>query len=242
MSYFIRRPLRSLAQRNGFTLIELLVVIAIIAILASILFPVFARARENARRSACLSNLKQIGLGLMQYTQDYDEKYPIQPNGQVPYYATHDNSTATNMSWFNAMEPYTKSKQLLICPSAKREDATETSDSNYVGNGVIMQRSTSAAAIPNASELVLAQEYNLRRHYSLLRPMQHPDASTYAFWLSDNAYSAHHFDGGNLLFTDGHAKWRKTSSICAKEFGINYNSCGDMLGTVAAGITAPPLF
>lgn len=61
---------------KGFTLIELLVVIAIIAILAAILFPVFARARENARRSSCMSNMKQIGLGLMQYTQDYDEKLP----------------------------------------------------------------------------------------------------------------------------------------------------------------------
>jgi prepilin-type N-terminal cleavage/methylation domain-containing protein len=64
-------------HRKAFTLIELLVVIAIIAILASILFPVFARARENARRTSCLSNLKQIGMGFMQYTQDYDEKYPM---------------------------------------------------------------------------------------------------------------------------------------------------------------------
>lgn len=63
-------------KRKAFTLIELLVVIAIIAILAAILFPVFARARENARRSSCLSNLKQIGLGAMMYIQDYDERYP----------------------------------------------------------------------------------------------------------------------------------------------------------------------
>src|SRR5215216_4432933 len=63
-------------KRRGFTLIELLVVIAIIAILAAILFPVFARARENARRTSCLSNLKQLSLGIMQYTQDYDERLP----------------------------------------------------------------------------------------------------------------------------------------------------------------------
>src|SRR5471032_187855 len=65
------------AKFKGFTLIELLVVIAIIAILAAILFPVFARARENARRASCQSNLKQIGLGFQQYSQDYDERFPI---------------------------------------------------------------------------------------------------------------------------------------------------------------------
>ena len=71
------RNLPDQKHRRGFTLIELLVVIAIISLLAAILFPVFSRARENARRSSCLSNLKQIGLGMMQYTQDYDERYPM---------------------------------------------------------------------------------------------------------------------------------------------------------------------
>ena len=85
------------ARRTGFTLIELLVVIAIIAILASILFPVFARARENARRSACQSNLKQIGLSFMQYTQDYDEKLPpSMPTAQM----------AGRVAWDWALEPY----------------------------------------------------------------------------------------------------------------------------------------
>jgi prepilin-type N-terminal cleavage/methylation domain-containing protein len=68
--------MRKLRKRSGFTLIELLVVIAIIAILAAILFPVFAQAREKARSASCLSNLKQIGLAVMMYTQDYDEIYP----------------------------------------------------------------------------------------------------------------------------------------------------------------------
>ena len=79
-TYFMegRAMSQSFQRRNeGFTLIELLVVIAIIAILASILFPVFARARENARRTSCLSNLKQLGLGAMMYVQDYDESYPL---------------------------------------------------------------------------------------------------------------------------------------------------------------------
>ncbi len=91
--------------RSAFTLIELLVVIAIIAILASILFPVFARARENARRSSCQSNLKQIGLGIAQYTQDYDEKFPlvIDDSYQNP--------------WPKVIQPYIKSTQVFMCPS-----------------------------------------------------------------------------------------------------------------------------
>lgn len=102
------RPKRSAnPARTGFTLIELLVVIAIIAILASILFPVFARARENARRTSCQSNLKQIGLGWQQYTQDYDEQ-------TVPVYVGGNNGAYLNLSidynyWPDLIYPYIKS-------------------------------------------------------------------------------------------------------------------------------------
>lgn len=90
-------------------MIELLVVIAIIAILAAILFPAFARARENARKASCSSNLKQIGLGIMQYTQDYDEKLPAR---------TFPSSDPTKFqSWRVLIQPYTKSVQLFACPS-----------------------------------------------------------------------------------------------------------------------------
>ena len=91
-------------KKRGFTLIELLVVIAIIAILAAILFPVFARARENARRASCSSNLKQIGLGLLQYTQDFDETMP-----------GHNMQNGT--LWMDVIQPYVKSAQLFDCPS-----------------------------------------------------------------------------------------------------------------------------
>ena len=97
-------------KNSAFTLIELLVVIAIIAILAAILFPVFARARENARRSSCLSNLKQIGLGMIQYTQDYDETMPQTSWGGV-------SGQGSRFFWMDAIQPYVKSTQLFTCPS-----------------------------------------------------------------------------------------------------------------------------
>ena len=98
---------------SGFTLIELFVVIAIIAILAAILFPVFARARENARRASCQSNLKQIGLGIAQYTQDYDERGP-----QNAFGTYNGNATlSTQYFWHDAIYPYIKSVQVYVCPS-----------------------------------------------------------------------------------------------------------------------------
>lgn len=105
--------------RFGFTLIELLVVIAIIAILAAILFPVFARARENARRSSCQSNLKQIGLGLLQYSGDYDEALIADWYGPLPNVLTDPASTTdARYKWTDALEPYVKSEQIFTCPSA----------------------------------------------------------------------------------------------------------------------------
>ncbi|BCM91039.1 hypothetical protein IAD21_02903 [Abditibacteriota bacterium] len=96
-------PFCGSSTRSGFTLIELLVVIAIIAILAAILFPVFARARENARRASCQSNLKQLGLGILQYQQDYDESFLTDWDGSASY-RQH-------------LQPYLKSIQLWRCPS-----------------------------------------------------------------------------------------------------------------------------
>ena len=94
--------LKSIKKASAFTLIELLVVIAIIAILAAVLFPVFAKAREKARQTTCASNMKQIGIGMMQYVQDYDECYPFLKAGTV--------------DWRQVIQPYTKSVQVAICP------------------------------------------------------------------------------------------------------------------------------
>lgn len=126
-------------RHRGFTLIELLVVIAIIAILAAILFPVFAKAREKARQTSCLSNIKQLGLALIQYSTDHDERWPIgwysmpgysPPNnpdkrdcpgsgGSWPGWAPNGGN---EMNWRGAIFPYCKSGRLFLCPTFERPD------------------------------------------------------------------------------------------------------------------------
>src|SRR5687768_2974407 len=149
-------PERATAKR-GFTLIELLVVIAIIAILAAILFPAFARARENARRSSCQSNLKQIALGILQYTQDYDEK-------MVPQYNT------SNGWWSQLTQPYLKSTQILTCPSMSEpnRDTFLRPDRGSYGMNTTLGTSASygadgvsLSAINNPAELAMIADDNL---------------------------------------------------------------------------------
>lgn len=117
--------------RTGFTLIELLVVISIIAVLAAILFPVFARARENARRASCQSNLEQLGLGLMQYTQDYDERMPVTniSNAQC--------GDSVGAGWGSRIFPYVKSNQVFVCPSDSSSSDAGYTRVSYAYNSAI---------------------------------------------------------------------------------------------------------
>src|ERR1700689_4477705 len=108
-------------RRSAFTLIELLVVIAIIAILAAILFPVFAQAREAARKTVCLSNTKQLGLGIMMYVQDYDEVYPME-SWDTPAIGNSENDLNSanyysSVTWIWQVMPYIKNRGILVCPS-----------------------------------------------------------------------------------------------------------------------------
>lgn len=127
MTHFSDSNSAARPAHQAFTLIELLVVIAIIAILAAILFPVFGRARENARRTSCLSNMKQIGLGMQQYQQDYDEKVvpyrnsvpnPASNAENDPFLGTSGTPSSRTASFMNQLlNPYIKSDQVWVCPS-----------------------------------------------------------------------------------------------------------------------------
>ena len=184
-------------NRQAFTLIELLVVIAIIAILAAILFPVFARARENARRSSCLSNTKQLGLAALQYTQDYDEKLP----------PSYDAGSPTKI-WAQLIEPYIKSRQVFFCPSDSTHNssnAISTSNLSYGWNYYYLTYSplggyghggVSLAYIQEASQTVLLGDSQNALAYVI---------NYYGSYLP----LPRHLEGGNFCFVDGHAKWFK---------------------------------
>lgn len=143
------------SPRKAFTLIELLVVIAIIALLAAILFPVFGRARENARRSSCQSNLKQIGLGIIQYAADWDGSFP---GNQTDV----QTSPVRSRNWSSTIFPYIKNGQVFVCPSGEKEvQAQPLMNPAKVYCGITANDGSSASALANGepSRLVANLSY-----------------------------------------------------------------------------------
>jgi prepilin-type N-terminal cleavage/methylation domain-containing protein/prepilin-type processing-associated H-X9-DG protein len=187
-------------KREGFTLIELLVVIAIIAILAAILFPVFAKAREKARTASCQSNLKQIGLAAAMYRQDYDERdtqeqgcpatWPMWGAIPAPY-------------WYEVLDPYIKNSQIWICPSASPRPpynvCTASGDPPYnatYAKNVWLNANADSRVQSPATTVYCTDGTN-----------------NYYYRRNDNtgwAPPLWHNDGWNVLYYDGHVKWRKT--------------------------------
>ena len=210
-------------KNSAFTLIELLVVIAIIAILAAILFPVFARARENARRSSCQSNLKQIGLGIIQYVQDYDETMPrdkITDNG-VTY------------AWNVAVQPYIKSTQVFACPSNTKNAQTITDGTSPDGT-IKIPKSYQVSGDDGGHKWPMCANKTFNDHVGAnLSELNFP-AQTIVVWESRSDYSTrnptHSFSGvagsqfsdgyglqnhlgtSNYLFSDGHVKSLKPTA------------------------------
>jgi prepilin-type N-terminal cleavage/methylation domain-containing protein/prepilin-type processing-associated H-X9-DG protein len=207
--------------RDGFTLIELLVVIAIIAILAAILFPVFAQARDKARQSACVSNMRQIGLGLQMYAQDYDETLPI-ANDQVLKFA----EPTAPPNFLGSLIPYIRSKPIFNCPSTPPADSpawlvpTKESSTNYMGNGVIMGRPL--AVVPAPADIVYLHELGVLESVAWLRPVcdKNGRCLAWCYWSGKHWYGNIHNGGGNIILADGHAKYRSLMSMRSSDFGL----------------------
>jgi prepilin-type N-terminal cleavage/methylation domain-containing protein/prepilin-type processing-associated H-X9-DG protein len=212
---------RTSSQRHGFTLIELLVVIAIIAILASILFPVFGRARENARRSSCQSNMKQLGLGFMQYSQDYDERMPSSVDSPAPgtlggwmYFTKTDRTAGAFEPAKGSLFPYTKSVQIYVCAS---DTEGQVSGNSYAANQCVFQPSVSGiapgksiAAFQETSKWMLLGEESAGS--------SRKNSTDDGYMTIGNSFTDRHLEGTNMLFVDGHVKWYRDEAIRSNYF------------------------
>lgn len=209
-------------RARGFTLIELLVVIAIIAILAAILFPVFAKARERSKQASCLSNQRQIGVGFLQYFQDYQDRFPM---------------IKGNFPWVHTLQPYMRSYDILRCPSDNSvnwktplEGATNVRVTSYSLNGYLATPAPTAAnpnPAPNpynhlsavrmpADVIFLAESAkNWTGNYFHAHAWNPPVSATH--WLvdqdlPDDLTVDRHSDGFNATYLDGHSqhtRWEK---------------------------------
>ena len=198
-------------RRRGFTLIELLVVIAIIAILAAILFPVFAKAREKARQTSCLSNLKQIALAHLQYVQDYDERFLY---GWNPV-------CACSSTWEGFLVPYIRNEQIFECPSGPGWTSWSSSG-NYAWMYDSM-RNVKLATLGRRGDV--AAYYLCFDSYVSYTTADGNDGNSTSNEWTDNLYSLgasrtdayrafRHNDGANVAFVDGHAKWIAKATMC----------------------------
>ncbi|HPT98521.1 MAG TPA: DUF1559 domain-containing protein [Armatimonadota bacterium] len=206
-------------KRRGFTLIELLVVIAIIAILAAILFPVFARARENARKANCQSNLKQIALGWMQYAQDYDEMVP-------PLYTITTGASGGYLHLPELIYPYVKNAGVFSCPSESQGQTFDYgirltygyNQSRFQGRAYFFEGNMSLSMIEDTAQTILfIDDTNLYAGpYDPHVPAGYNPNTPVLNSLTDTTgtrASNRHSEMYNIAFVDGHVKAMKQTLL-----------------------------
>jgi prepilin-type N-terminal cleavage/methylation domain-containing protein/prepilin-type processing-associated H-X9-DG protein len=207
----------SVLRSGGFTLIELLVVVAILGILAALLFPVFSQARERARRTSCLSNLKQIGLGVQMYVQDHDGRVPICNDNTTP--STADD----NGYWWVTLHKYTKNDQVFVCPSWHKTDLPSGLESwetppdqtkpfdhfGIVGTYVWNETMDGApeGKLNGISEVIAVAEGFNGSH--VWKPLH----VTPLTGNTERRLRDFHQEGMNVAYADGHAKWIKNTQM-----------------------------
>jgi prepilin-type N-terminal cleavage/methylation domain-containing protein len=208
-----------LRRKSGFTLIELLVVIAIIAILAAILFPVFAQAREQARMSTCLSNFKQIGLGVMMYVQDWDETYP---NNRLFTFPGGGECNSKMVTWKTSTMPYVKNLGVYKCPSNSHNaepDETKGDDAfglpvfplsyAYSGSALWSAAATKTVitlgAVPEPARYIMLVESNQSCADMGIWALKTDSKS----WGLKQGFFVHPTKRMQALYFDGHAKSTK---------------------------------
>jgi len=231
-----------MTSRRGFTLIELLVVIAIIAILAAILFPVFAKAREKARQSTCLNNIKQLTTGLLMYVQDYDETImplPYAPNPtQAPVLTDQGLKSGTTdiFTWYDMIYPYVKNGEMYCCPTWRKKlihnGPPNTPYCNYTTYGMWIGAYGLYTGLINSSGTGLglgecthpATTVCLGEGYSACMPIIDKGDPLGDRFGWNMALGVRHNDGLNVSFLDGHAKWFKLGQLRANwsEYGSIY--------------------
>jgi prepilin-type N-terminal cleavage/methylation domain-containing protein/prepilin-type processing-associated H-X9-DG protein len=202
------------AGRRAFTLIELLVVIAIISILASIMFPVFARAREAARQTTCRSNLKQIGTAVMMYREDYDGSNPpwFEVKNDNTVFTLPDGSTNTGVLWQHGLHPYVKNYGIFDCPSSL-SPKYQGQFTGSIGYGM----NPSASAVPDAA-ISRPSDFILFADSRFIRVMPYNKDTTDSSIQVDptcNAYPMYPLHNGtaDVCYYDGHVKAVKPQSV-----------------------------
>jgi prepilin-type N-terminal cleavage/methylation domain-containing protein/prepilin-type processing-associated H-X9-DG protein len=209
-------------RRNGFTLIEILVVVAILGLLATLLFPVFGRARENARRASCLNNMRQIGLGLMQYAQDYDET-------MVNVYM-YQGPERTNLMWWQDMiQPYARSYQIVVCPGQSSPTSHTVARAvptlpdplrtSYAANNVYSDWAGAAVFPPLRAGQVVGRSLADFEETATTLVVTEVTSGAMELWnwnqtglgSGNSLVEKRHLSGCNFIFADGHAKWQQQS-------------------------------